>query len=176
MEKYKYLHSYVLATVICDLTVEFCKRYLDPKSRTIDQMVQAGRSGKQNIAEGASSKSMESYLRLLSVAEASIKELAADYEDFLRHHNLPTWPKDDLKTLKVRSFRAAWLSPDIPNTPNMPNNPEIFANSLLTLCQMETYMLNHLAGAIKRKFVAQGRFREDLAKERRTHRQQVSRS
>ena len=170
MEKYKHLHAYILATIICDLTVEFCKRYIPLKSRTTDQMVQAGRSGKQNIAEGASGQSLESYIKLLGVAEGSMRELTADYEDYLRQHSLPTWPKDDPKNKKIRAFRARWLSPNIPNTPTMPNNPEIFANCMLTLCQMETYLLHRLIQSIKQKFVEQGGFRENLYAQRQAYR------
>lgn len=170
MEKYKYLHAYVLATIICDLTVEFCKRYVSSRSRTTDQMLQAGRSGKQNIAEGASGQSLESYIKLLGVAEASMRELTTDYEDYIRQHNLPTWPKDDPKNIKIRSFRATWLSSNTPNTPTMPNNQEIFANCMLTLCQMETYLLHRLILSVKQRFVEQGGFREYLYAQRQKYR------
>lgn len=170
MEKYKYLHAYILATVICDLTFEFCRRYVSPRSRTTDQMIQAARSGKQNIAEGASGQSMESYIKLLGVAEASMRELTTDYEDYLRQHLLTTWPKEDPRNIRIRSFRAKWLSPNTPNTPTMPNNPEIFANCMLTLCQMETYLLHRLILSIKQRFVEQGGFRENLYADRQKYR------
>lgn len=85
---YKYLESYRLATVIYDLTVEFCRLFLDPRSRTTDQMTQAGRSGKQNITEGYLERSLKSYIKLLGVALASLGELLEDYEDFLRQRGL----------------------------------------------------------------------------------------
>lgn len=88
MEGYKRLTTYILATVICDLNVEFIKSWISYKSRTRDQMEQAGRSGKQNIAEGYTIQSLKSYIKLLGVAVGSIKELSADYEDFLRQNQL----------------------------------------------------------------------------------------
>ena len=106
MEGYKYLASYVLATVIHDLTVQFVKRWIDFKSRTKDQMEQAARSGKQNIAEGYTVQSLESYIKLLGVAQGSVKELAADFEDYLRQNSLEIWPKEDIRTREIRAFRA----------------------------------------------------------------------
>lgn len=165
MENYKHLHTYTLATVINDLTAEFCFKFIDRKSRTLDQMVQAARSGKQNIAEGSSGQSLETYIRLLGVAEGSFKELAADYEDYLRQKQLMTWPKDDRRLKNVRQFRAEWLAPNVPNTPNLPVLPEAAANALLNLCAVETYMLGRQIAALKDRFVKNGGFRESLRAE-----------
>lgn len=166
MESYKRLATYILATVIFDLTVEFCQRWIDPKSRTTDQMVQAARSGKQNIAEGASVQSLESYIKLLGVTEGSQRELAADFEDFLRQRNLAIWEKNDSRVREVRRFRAVWIKPNQPNTPNLPNSPEEAANMLLTFCQMETFLLKRQIEALKAKFVRDGGFRENLFRKR----------
>lgn len=166
MEGYKYLNSFVLATVICDLTVEFVKRWVNPKSRTTDQMEQAARSGKQNIAEGYSMQSLEGYIKLLGVAEGSIKELAADFEDFLRQRKLSIWEKDHSKVREFREFRAIWVRPNFPNTPNLPNDPEEAANLLLTFCQMQTFLLKRQVESLKAKFVKEGGFRENLFKRR----------
>lgn len=166
MEGYKYLTTYILATVIHDLTIIFCHRYIDKKSRTTDQMQQAARSGKQNIAEGYSFQSLESYIKLLGVSVGSIKELTIDYEDYLRQHNLNIWLKNDLRIRVFRDFRAVWKSPNIPNTPNLPNNPESASNMLLTLCQMEVFLLNRQIIALTTKFVSEGGFRENLFKKR----------
>lgn len=94
---YRKLKSFQLAQLCYDVTVRFCERYVDRKSRTYDQMVQAGRSGTQNIAEGseASGTSKKSELKLTNVARSSLEELALDYEDFLRHRGLPLWEEDD---------------------------------------------------------------------------------
>ena len=171
MENFKYLHTYTLATVINDLTAEFCFRFIDRKSRTLDQMVQAARSGKQNIAEGSSGQSLETYIKLLGVAEGSFKELAADYEDFLRQKHLQTWNKDDVRLKNVRSFRAEWLAPNVPNTPTLPTSPEAAANALLNLCAAETYMLGRQTAALKGRFVMNGGFRENLRAERTKYKQ-----
>lgn len=172
MEGYKNLSSYVLATVIVDLNSHFIKRFINPKSRTVDQMEQAGRSGKQNIAEGYSLESLESYIKLLGVAYGSFKELTCDFEDFLRQHDLTIWSKNDPRVIKFRTFRATWFSDNIPNTPNLPNNPEEAANLLLTFCQMETYLLSKQLAALKEKFIKEGGFREKLFKQRLDYRNQ----
>lgn len=106
MEGYKHLSTYILATVIHDLTVEFVKKWVRVTSRTVDQMEQAARSGKQNIAEGYTMQSLESYIKLCGVAEGSIKELAADFEDFLRQNKLAIWEKEDPRVRVFRAFRA----------------------------------------------------------------------
>ena len=166
MEGYKHLNTYILATVIYDLTSEFVKRYIDYHSRTRDQMEQAARSGKQNIAEGYTMQSLESYIKLCGVAEGSIKELTADYEDFLRQRRLQIWGKNNPKVRVFRDFRAVWVKENIPNTPNLPNNPEEAANMLLTFCQMETFLLKRQIRSLKEKFVKEGGFRENLFKQR----------
>ncbi len=94
---YRKLKSFQVAQLVYDVTVRFCDRYIDKRSRTHDQMVQAARSGVQNIAEGsqASGTSKKFELKLTSVARASLEELKLDYEDFLRHRGLKQWPRDD---------------------------------------------------------------------------------
>ena len=166
MEGYKNLSSYILATVIYDLNQEFLRRWVNPKSRNWDQMDQAGRSGKQNIAEGYTMQSLESYIKLLGVSNGSFKELVADYEDFLRTKKLRTWEKDDERVRVFRAFRAVWIEPNRPNTPNLPKDPEKAANMLLTFCQMETFLLKRQIEALKTKFVKEGGFRENLFKKR----------
>lgn len=93
--KYRDLLSYKKAEIICDFTFRFFERFLNRGDRTIDQMVQAARSGKQNIAEGskASVTSTETELKLTSVARASLEELLIDYQDYLSVRDLPQWPK-----------------------------------------------------------------------------------
>ena len=101
---YRNLRSFQVASVIYDATVSFCDRFMDKRSRTVDQMVQAARSGRQNIAEGsrASAASSQTELRLVNVARASLDELLLDFEDFLRQRGLPQWSKDDHRALAVR--------------------------------------------------------------------------
>ncbi len=115
---YRNLKSFQVAQLIYDVTVRFCDRYIDPRSRTHDQMVQAARSGVQNIAEGSqdsgTSKKME--LKLTNVARGSLEELKLDYEDFLRQKGLPQWPRSDPRRQELIDRRcttadevAAWV-------------------------------------------------------------------
>src|SRR5574337_1243839 len=93
---YRDLRSYQMAEIVYDATVHFCDRFIDKRSRTHDQMVQAARSGKQNILEGsrASGTSKQTEIKLTNVARASLEELLADYRDFLRLRGIAEWPKD----------------------------------------------------------------------------------
>lgn len=136
-------------------------------------MEQAGRSSKQNIAEGYTMASLESYIKLLGVSKGSFKELASDFEDFLRQRNFKIWDKNDPRIRVFRDFRAVWVSPNIPNTPNLPNNPEEAANMLLTFCQMETFLLNKQIQALTEKFIKEGGFRENLFQKRLIQKNQL---
>src|SRR5258705_2983235 len=102
---YRKLRSYQVATVIYDATVSFCERFVDKRSRTVDQMVQAARSCGKNIAEGsrAAATTSQTELRLVNVARASLEELLLDYEDYLRQHGKRQWTKDDPEALAVRA-------------------------------------------------------------------------
>src|SRR5512140_2199325 len=102
---YRKLRSFQVATIIYDATVSFCDRFVDRRSRTHDQMVQAARSGRQNIAEGsrASATSSQTELRLVNVARASLDELLLDYENYLRQRSHCMWQKDDPAALAVRA-------------------------------------------------------------------------
>jgi four helix bundle protein len=106
---YRKLKSFQLAQLCYDVTVRFCERYVERRSRTHDQMVQAARSGVQNIAEGSkasgSSKKME--LKLTNVARASLEELKLDYEDYLRHRGLALWTEDDPRRKALIGRRCA---------------------------------------------------------------------
>lgn len=101
---YRNTCSFQTATIIYDATVWFCEKFLDQRSRLVDQMVQAARSGRQNIAEGsrASATSSQTELRLLNVARASLEELLLDYEDFLRQRRLAQWMPDRPEAIAVR--------------------------------------------------------------------------
>ena len=106
---YRKLKSFQLAQLVYDVTVRFCDRYIEKRSRTHDQMVQAARSGVQNIAEGsqASSTSKKTELKLTNVARASLEELRLDYEDFLRQRDLPLWNREDPRRAELISRRPA---------------------------------------------------------------------
>jgi len=169
MEGYKYLLSYQYSVVICDLTAEFCQKYVLGRElmRQRDQMTQAARSGKQNICEGSSLQSLESYIKFLGIANGSLKELLEDYEDFLRQKNLIIWPKDDVKMRELRDLRVMKdPSPHLPQIPHIPQNPEIAANLLIMLIQRTTYLLTKQIESLKEKFVSEGGFRENLFKQR----------
>lgn len=103
--RHRKLSSFQTATLIYDATYFFCEKFLDSRSRTVDQMVQAARSGRQNIAEGsrAAATSSQTELRLVNVARASLEELLLDYEDFLRHRRLPLWEPDGPEARAVRN-------------------------------------------------------------------------
>jgi len=100
---YKSLPFFKQAGIIYDFTVEFCEKYIEPRSRTKDQMVQAARSGKQNIAEGYLQKSFEGRIKLLGVSRGSYEELLNDYLDFLRQRNLTLWDKNSPDSLDARN-------------------------------------------------------------------------
>src|SRR5499425_955205 len=105
---YRKLKSFQIAQLVYDVTVRFCDRYVNRRSRTHDQMVQAARSGVQNIAEGskASGTSKKTELKLTNVARASLEELRLDYEDFLRHRGLPRWKEDDVRRKRLVGRRC----------------------------------------------------------------------
>ena len=109
---YRNLRSFQIAQLVYDVTVRFCERYIDPRSRTRDQMVQAARSGVQNIAEGsqASATSKKSEIKLTNVARASLEELRLDYEDFLRQRGLPQWPPNHPALVRFKRRRCATLA------------------------------------------------------------------
>ena len=167
---YKYLKTYQLATVIYDLTVQFCDRYIDKRSRTHDQMVQAARSGKQNIAEGHQETSLKGYIKLLGVSRASFVELLEDYLDFARQHKILVWPKDDPRIRELREIRVIG-DLNHPDTPELPNSPENSINLLLTLLYQETYLLQKQITALEQKFMTEGGYTENLFKKRLQHRQ-----
>jgi four helix bundle suffix protein len=106
---YRKLKSFQVAQLAYDVTVRFCDRYIDKRSRTHDQMVQAARSGVQNIAEGsqASGTSKKTELKLTNVARASLEELRLDYEDYLRQRGLPLWPREDARRAELIAARPA---------------------------------------------------------------------
>ncbi len=107
---YRKTVSFQTATLIYDATYFFCEKFLDARSRTVDQMIQAARSGRQNIAEGsrAAATSSQTELRLLNVARSSLEELLLDYEDFLRHRRLPAWSPDCAESRAVRNVPQAY--------------------------------------------------------------------
>jgi restriction system protein len=177
---YRRLRSFQVAEIVYDGTVAFCDRFVDKRSRTRDQMVQAARSGRQNIAEGsrASATSSQTELRLVNVARASLDELLLDYEDFLRQRGLRMWDKDDPQAKEVRAVGrgdqtdradrtdrtdrtapshaaayAAWLNH---------TDPAVVANALICLIHQANYLLDRQIAGLEKRFIQEGGYSERL--------------
>ena len=177
---YRRLRSFQTATLIYDGTVSFCERFIDSRSRTHDQMVQAARSGRQNIAEGsrAGATSSRSETHLTNVARASLDELLLDFEDFLRQRKLSQWAKDDPKALSVRklgrmSDPANRADPSDSDTAAQMRwaryapwlehkNPKVVANTLICLIHQANYLLDQQIAALERTIIEDGGYREQL--------------
>lgn len=161
---YRKLRSFQVAEVVFDATLIFCDRFIEKRSRTHDQMVQAARSGKQNIVEGsvASGTSNKTELKLTNVARASLEELMRDYHDFLRGRGLRQWLKDSPEALAVRGryktneSDASVLS-YIKSAP-----PETAANILLCLVNQASYLLHRQLKRLEQDFLKHGGFTERL--------------
>ena len=169
---YHYLTSYMMATVVYDLTVEFCQRFLPSREylRLREQMIHAGRSGRQNIAEGYEEKSLQTYIKLAGVADASLEELLLDYQDYLRQRKLALWPKEDPRIRVFREFRVVWVNENTLNTPILPNSSEEAANLLITLISLTTFLLSRQIEKLEQKFIAEGGYRENIFKKRMNYR------
>jgi four helix bundle suffix protein len=177
---YRQLHSFQAAIVVYDATVAFCERFVEQRSRLRDQMTQAARSGRQNIAEGsrASATSSQTELRLVNVARASLDELLLDYEDFLRQRGFRQWAKDDPEALEVR----ACYRPD-PSNPSAQSDaaryscwldspdPAVVANAVICLIHQANYLLDQQTQALERGFIKDGGYSERLAAARIAERQ-----
>lgn len=171
---YRKLLSYQRAEIVYDATVRFCARLLDKRDRTVDQMVQAARSGKQNIIEGsmASATSKEAEIKLPNVARASLEELLADYRDFLRVRGLEEWDKDHPFAHRLRgllrtpganyeTFRKGLEHPD----------PAVAANVIIGLIKVASYLLDRQLRQLEQAFVEEGGLRERMTRARLNHRQ-----
>ena len=197
---YRKLKSFQVAQLVYDVSVRFCDRYVSRRSRTHDQMVQAARSGVQNIAEGsqASGTSKKMELKLTNVARASLEELRLDYEDFLRQHGQPIWPRDDPRRADLIARRPAnadavaeWVrqvrsgqhgrhgqrarsgagtasTGSIASTPS--TYPEIAANAALVLIAVACSLLDRQLAAQATAFEQEGGFTERLYQRRQSKR------
>lgn len=168
---YRDLKSFQMSTLVYDLTVEFTKKYIDYKSRTRDQMDQAARSGRQNIAEGsrAAGTSKKTELKLTNVARASLEELLLDYEDFLRQRNLKIWTKDFPEARAVRSL--CYQNPSYQLYSFYLNEPESAANMLICIIHQTNYLLDQQLAKLSTEFVEQGGFNERIYQKRNDYRQ-----
>jgi four helix bundle suffix protein len=170
---YRELLSYQKAEIVYDLTYRFCQRFLNKGDRTVDQMVQAARSGKQNIAEGskAAGTSKETEVKLTNVARASLEELLVDYHGFLRVRDLRLWDKDSKEAPFVR------------RRGNQPNTTyealrefcetrpaEVVANVAVCLIHQANYLLDRQIRRLEQDFTQEGRIRERMTRARLQHR------
>jgi four helix bundle suffix protein len=179
---YRRLRSFQVTEIIYDGTVSFCDRFVDKRSRTHDQMVQAARSGRQNIAEGsrASATSSQTELRLVNVARASLDELLLDFEDFLRQRKLKQWAKDDPEARRVRevgSRRGRGFSDRTDQSDPTDRSGDkkdysewldhrdsaVVANALICLIHQANYLLDRQIQGLEREFVEGGGYSERLA-------------
>jgi len=194
---YRKLKSFQVAQLVYDITVRFCDRYIAKRSRTNDQMVQAARSGVQNIAEGsqASGTSKKTELKLTNVARANLEELRLDYEDFLRQRGLPIWERDDHRRQSLIDRRcatadevAAWVQEEhdrgqagqsrpsgqnlsisaIKFTPS--TYPELAANAALVLLAVACSLLDRQLAVQAKAFETEGGFTERLYRVRSENR------
>jgi len=150
---------------IYDLTFYFAHTFLSKGDRTIDQMIQAARSGKQNIAEGcaAAITSLETAIKLVNVAKASLLELRLDYEDFLRVRNLRQWEKDSVEVHALRKKTVDKTVPDSWFVELAKTRPAgTVANMVIVLLHQEDFLLQAQLNGLEKKFLSQGGFRERL--------------
>ena len=197
---YRKLKSFQVAQLVYDVTVRFCDRYIEKRSRTHDQMVQAARSGVQNIAEGsrASGTSKKTELKLTNVARASLEELRLDYEDFLRHRGLALWDRKDPRRENLIARRcttadcvAEWVKEQHglsgPGRPSGPKQnpksastqstkstqstyPEVAANAALVLIAVTCGLLDRQLTSLAAAFEREGGFTERLYRVRKSAR------
>ena len=187
---YRKLRSFQCAQAVYDATVVFCDRFVEKRSRTRDQMIQAARSGVQNVAEGsmASATSRKTELKLTGVARASLEELLLDYQDFLRQRGLRLWAKDSPEALTARRKYLSDRS-DMSDTSDRSDrsdrsdtsdpygiataSPEVAANTLICLINQASYLLGRQLQKLEQAFLAEGGFTERLYRERQRHRDRL---
>lgn len=171
---YRKLLSYQTSTIVYDLTVIFCAKYIDKRSRTHDQMVQAGRSGRQNIAEGsmAAVTSRKTEIKLVGVARASLEELLLDFQDFLRQRGLKLWSKDDPRVKEIRELGYK-TNRSYKTYISYMTNPESAANVIICLIHQTNYLLDRQLQSLEKQFIRVGGFTEQLFKKRIEYRKKM---
>ena|ERR1700683_156997 len=176
---YQGLLSYRKAEVVYDLTYRFCQRFLDRGDRTVDQMVQAARSGKQNIVEGskASGTSKEMEIKLTNVARASLEELLVDYQDFLRVRDQAIWEKDSKEARYVRKLGDQPHATYETYRELCDTRPaEVVANMALCLIHQTNYLLDQQIRRLEQDFIKEGGLRERMTRARLQHRDGTDRT
>ena len=173
---YRNLRVYQVSEMIYDITFYFCQKYLQKGDRTVDQMVQAARSGKQNIAEGnqAAATSSETEIKLTNVAKASLEELLDDYEDYLRVRGLQQWGQLHPRYEAMREYaRSNQIKKDYASQIQKMNDEEI-ANLCITLIHQAMYMLHKLLETMQDRFVTEGGIKERMLHARLNYRNSQS--
>ena len=163
--EWKKLYFYRKSDAIYQLTVEFCRRFLPPYGdRTVDQMIQAARSGKQNIVEGSEDgqTSSEMEIKLLNVARGSLQELCADYHDYLNNQHLTLWATDSPRLQRLRQFCCSHndycgYAPLVDKI-----SDEEMANMAITLCHQTNKMMCAYLEWLERRFVENGGIKERM--------------
>ncbi len=166
---YRTLLSYQRALMVYDVTFWFCERFIKAGDRTRDQMLQAARSGKQNIVEGskASRTSKETELRLTNVARASFEEALEDYLDFLRVRGLTCWSKDSREARYVRRLaQASGATSEVFREICATRDAAVVANIGICLLHQTTYLLRRQIARLERDFIEEGGIRERMRKVR----------
>ena len=162
---YKSLPFFQQSKIIYDFTVEFANQYINRKSRTRDQMVQAARSSKQCIAEGYLLKSLKGRIKLLGVSRGSYEELLNDFLDFLRQRGLVLWDKDSARALAIR--RLSYKSyKDYNDYKKYLKSPEEAANAMICLINQTNHLLDQKLRWLEEEFISKGGYTETLFKKR----------
>ena len=171
---YKELLFYRKSVALYDVTFDFCERFLTKGDRTIDQMIQAARSGRQNIAEGsaAATTSRETELKLTNVAKASLQELLLDYEDYLRQNGLVQWGISDVRTVKTRDICKRHNDTEFYMKQIPSRSAETIANIAIILIHQADTLLRLLIERQKADFLKNGGIREEMTRGRIAYRQQ----
>ena len=171
---YQELLSYKKSAIVYSATVKFCERFISIKDRTYDQMIQAARSGKQNIIEGskASGTSKETEIRLTNVARASLEELLEDYKDYIQNRKEVIWDKDSREALYVRKL-AYSKDESYENTYEQfieTRSGVVCANIILCLIHQCNYLLDQQIRRLEEDFVKNGGLRERMYQARKNYR------
>jgi len=174
---YKYLLTYQQIEEIQDLTIEFCNRFLSGREnlRIREQMESAIRSSKQCLAEGYSEESLKSYIYLAGVSKASLVELKEDYEDFAKRYGVVVWPRTPERDKWVKWVMDRQDKRHLFLTSGKPLDPLFPLNYLINLVSMTTYLLDRQIAALKKKFIEQGGYTENLFKKRMEYRRRTER-
>lgn len=168
---YQNLFSYQKALIVFDATVYFCDRFLDKRDRTRDQMIQAARSGKQNIVEGSqcSGTSKEMEIKLTSVARSSQEELLEDYRDFMRHHGIEEWQAGHPYARRLRQLnRIPKSTYEVFRKGVEHDDPAICVNVIVGLIKVTCYLLDQQIRRLEKDFLKEGGIRERMTRARLT--------